>query len=182
MSGRRRSAGDPTSRRALVSAGVEADKVRLMLQEMLQSLNPREAGVLSMRWGLKDGQWKMLDEVGRAYDVSRERIRQIEWRALEKLRQEVIDSPLLVMDGGQVVGFVDVRRAGASPSPIDLRGSVVWCPQCHQRQFLAESGISTFENPGTGGRRRKYCSNACRQAAYRVRRAAAEGDHPASSL
>jgi hypothetical protein len=175
MSGRRGSPSDPTSRRALESAGVEADQIRPMLEKMLQSLEPLEAGVLAMRWGLADGQFKTMDEVGKHFYVARERIRQIERRALEKLREEVSGSPLLVMDGGQVVGFVDVRRAGASPSPIDLRGSVVWCPQCHQRQFLVESGISSFGSPGTGGRRRKYCSNACRQAAYRARRAEGEG-------
>ena len=49
-----------------------------MIQEMLQpSLNPREAGVLAMRWGLKDGQPKTLDEVGRHFNVSRERIREM---------------------------------------------------------------------------------------------------------
>ena len=170
MSGRRGSPSDPTSRRAVVSAGVEADIARLMIQEMLQSINTREAGVLAMRWGLKDGQPKTLDEVGRAYDVSRERIRKIERRGLEKLRQRVSSSPLLVMDGGHVVGFVDVVRAGASPSPIGPEGKLVWCPQCHQRQFLPEIGLST------GGRRRKYCSNACRQAAYRARRAGAQSN------
>lgn len=167
MSGQHGSPSDPTSRRALVSAAIEADKARSMLQEMLQRLSPREAGVLAMRWGLKDGQPKTLDEVGRAYDVSRERIREIERRALEKLRQEVSDSPLLVMDDGQVVGFVDVRRSGDRPSSIGPEGDLIWCPQCKQRQFLPQGYW-------TNGRTRKYCSNACRQAAYRARRAADE--------
>jgi hypothetical protein len=167
MSGRRGSPDDPTSRRALVSAAIEADRVRPMLQEILQQLNPREAGVLTMRWGLKDGQPKTLAEIGRHYDVTRERIRQIERTALEKLRQKVIDSPLLVVDDGQIVGFVDLRRSGASPSSIGPGGDLVWCPQCQQRQFLPESGQFY------GGRQRKYCSNACRQAAYRARRRAA---------
>jgi hypothetical protein len=137
-----------------------------MLQEILQQLNPREAGVLAMRWGLKDGQPKTLDEIGRHYDVTRERIRQIERTALEKLRQEVIDSPLVVVDDGQIVGFVDLRRSGASPSSIGPGGDLIWCPQCKQRQFLPEGYW-------TNGRTRKYCSNACRQAAYRARRRAA---------
>ncbi len=166
MSGLRGSPSDPTSRRALVSTAVEADKVRPMLQEMLQRLNPREAAVLAMRWGLADGQPKTLDEVGRRYDVTRERIRQIERKALEKLRQEVSDSPLLVMDGGQVVGFVDVRRSVDSPSSIGPEGDLVLCPECQQRRFLPESGQFY------GGRHRKYCSDACRQAAYRARRRA----------
>ena len=166
MSGRRGSPSDPTSSRALVSAGIEADRVRPMIQEMIDRLNPREAGVMAMRWGLADGQPKTLDEVGRAFGVSRERVRQIERRALEELRQEVSDSPLLVMDDGQVVGFVDVRRSGDGLSPIGPGGDLVWCPQCQQRQFLPETGQFY------GGRHRKYCSNACRQAAYRARRRA----------
>lgn len=166
MSGQQGSQSDPTSRHALLSAAIEADRVRPMLLEMLDRLDPREAGVLAMRWGLADGQPKTLDEIGRAYNVSRDRLREIERRGLEKLRQEAGGSPLAVTDGGQVVGFVDVRRAGASRSPISPGGDLVWCPQCHQRQFLPEIGLFT------GGRRRKYCSNACRQAAYRARRAA----------
>ncbi len=165
MSGLRRSPSDPTSRRALVSAGIEADKVRQMLEEFLDILNPREAGVLAIRWGLVDGEWKTLDEVGRHFNVSRERIRQIERKALENLRQKLSHSPLLVTDGGQVVGFVDVRRAVDSPAHIGPEGDLVLCPQCQQRWFLPESGQFY------GGRHRKYCSNACRQAAYRARRA-----------
>jgi Sigma-70, region 4 len=140
-----------------------------MLQEMLRILGERDAGVLAvnaMRWGLLDGQPKTLDEVGRHFDVSRDRIRRIEQRALEKLRQEVSDSPLLVIDDGQVVGFVDVRRSGDSPSPISREANLILCPQCQQRQFLPESGQFY------GGRPRKYCSARCRQAAYRARRAA----------
>jgi len=137
-----------------------------MLQEMLQRLGARDAGVLAMRWGLVDGQPKTLHEVGMHFGVSRERIRQIEQRALENLRKEVSDSPLLVMDDGQVVGIVDVRRSVDSPSYMGPEGDLVLCPQCQQRRFLPESGQFY------GGRHRKYCSDACRQAAYRARRRA----------
>jgi RNA polymerase primary sigma factor len=61
-----------------------------LLQEQLHSvlgtLSEREAGVVSLRFGLADGQSKTLDEVGTVYGVSRERIRQIESKALYKLR------------------------------------------------------------------------------------------------
>jgi RNA polymerase primary sigma factor len=62
-----------------------------MLQEQLHSvlgtLPEREAGVVSLRFGLADGQPKTLDEIGTVYGVSRERIRQIESKAMYRLRQ-----------------------------------------------------------------------------------------------
>ena len=61
-----------------------------LLQEQLQSvlgtLSEREAGVVSMRFGLADGQPKTLDEIGKVYGVTRERIRQIESNTMSKLR------------------------------------------------------------------------------------------------
>jgi RNA polymerase primary sigma factor len=61
-----------------------------LLQEQLHSvlatLSEREAGVVSMRFGLTDGQPKTLDEIGQVYGVTRERIRQIESKTMSKLR------------------------------------------------------------------------------------------------
>ena len=56
------------------------------LDEVLQTLTPREAKVLSMRFGLEGGHPHTLEEVGKYFDVTRERIRQIEAKALRKLR------------------------------------------------------------------------------------------------
>ena len=56
------------------------------LDEVLKTLTPREAKVLSLRFGLKDGNPKTLEEVGKEFNVTRERIRQIEAKALRKLR------------------------------------------------------------------------------------------------
>jgi RNA polymerase primary sigma factor len=56
------------------------------LHSVLDTLSDREAGILSMRFGLTDGQPKTLDEVGKVYGVTRERIRQIESKAMSKLR------------------------------------------------------------------------------------------------
>jgi RNA polymerase primary sigma factor len=53
---------------------------------VLGTLPEREADVVSMRFGLTDGQPKTLDEIGRVYGVTRERIRQIESQAMSKLR------------------------------------------------------------------------------------------------
>jgi RNA polymerase primary sigma factor len=54
--------------------------------ELLDELGPREREVIEMRYGLKDGQPKTLEEVGKAFNVTRERIRQIETRTLARLR------------------------------------------------------------------------------------------------
>jgi RNA polymerase primary sigma factor len=56
------------------------------LQSVLDTLSEREAGVVSMRFGLTDGQPKTLDEIGKVYGVTRERIRQIESKTMSKLR------------------------------------------------------------------------------------------------
>ncbi|PST47135.1 RNA polymerase sigma factor [Bifidobacterium sp. UTCIF-37] len=61
-----------------------------LLQEqfksVLETLSPRESGVIKMRYGLEDGQPKTLDDIGRVYGVTRERIRQIESKTMSKLR------------------------------------------------------------------------------------------------
>lgn len=55
-------------------------------RQILSTLGPREAGVIKMRYGLEDGQLKTLDDIGRKYGVTRERIRQIESKTMSKLR------------------------------------------------------------------------------------------------
>ena len=56
------------------------------LEEVMSTLTPREAKVLKLRFGLEDGKTRTLEEVGREFQVTRERIRQIEAKALRKLR------------------------------------------------------------------------------------------------
>lgn len=56
------------------------------IDEVLETLNPREQRVLALRFGLRDGRTRTLEEVGREFGVTRERIRQIEAKALRKLR------------------------------------------------------------------------------------------------
>ncbi|MDW8180322.1 sigma-70 family RNA polymerase sigma factor [Thermoflexus sp.] len=60
--------------------------LREQLREILDTLPERERQVLEVRFGLKDGQWRTLDEVGQMFGLTRERIRQIESKALRKLR------------------------------------------------------------------------------------------------
>ena len=56
------------------------------LAEVMNTLTPREAKVLKLRFGLEDGRARTLEEVGKEFEVTRERIRQIEAKALRKLR------------------------------------------------------------------------------------------------
>jgi RNA polymerase primary sigma factor len=66
---------------------VDQHLLRERIGEVLRSLTPREREVIELRFGLKDGQPRTLEEVARAYGITRERIRQIEARGLLKLRQ-----------------------------------------------------------------------------------------------
>jgi RNA polymerase primary sigma factor len=61
--------------------------LRDQLRHILVDLSPREQKILSMRFGLDDGVTHTLEEVGKEFNVTRERIRQIEAKALEKLRE-----------------------------------------------------------------------------------------------
>jgi RNA polymerase primary sigma factor len=61
--------------------------IKSILNEALEDLPPKERNVIELRFGLKDGEPKTLEEVGKIFGVTRERIRQIEIKILEKLRQ-----------------------------------------------------------------------------------------------
>jgi RNA polymerase primary sigma factor len=63
-----------------------AQLLREQVQEVLNSLTDRESRVLKLRFGLEDGRTRTLEEVGREFGVTRERIRQIEAKAIRKLR------------------------------------------------------------------------------------------------
>ncbi len=65
---------------------VAKNLLREDLESVLDTLNPRERDVLKLRYGLDDGRMKTLEEIGQIFNVTRERIRQIEAKALRKLR------------------------------------------------------------------------------------------------
>ncbi len=69
--------------------------LREQLEQLLHQLNPREREVLKLRFGLDDGYPRTLEEVGQQFQVTRERIRQIEAKALKKLRHPSRSRPLL---------------------------------------------------------------------------------------
>jgi len=79
--------GDPDA--ASPSQTVDHHLLRERIAEVLRSLTPREREVIELRFGLRDGRTRTLDEVARCYGITRERIRQIEARGLLKLRQPV---------------------------------------------------------------------------------------------
>jgi RNA polymerase primary sigma factor len=77
--------GDPSSNHP--GQLVDQHLLRERINEVLRSLAPREREVIELRFGLRDGQPRTLDEVAKMYGITRERIRQIEARGLLKLRQ-----------------------------------------------------------------------------------------------
>lgn len=68
-------------------AYVSQESLSTELDKILQTLRPRERDVLKLRFGLKDGTKRTLEEIGQLFGVSRERVRQIETRAINKLRK-----------------------------------------------------------------------------------------------
>ena len=60
--------------------------LRELIEQVLEALTPREKSVLELRYGLKDNRARTLEEVGQFFGVTRERIRQIEAKAIKKLR------------------------------------------------------------------------------------------------
>jgi RNA polymerase primary sigma factor len=86
-----RALGDFLDDPSAVNPGNMVDQhlLRERIGEVLRSLTPREREVIELRFGLKDGHPRTLDEVAKCYGITRERIRQIEARSLIKLRQPV---------------------------------------------------------------------------------------------
>ncbi|MCH5285688.1 MAG: RNA polymerase sigma factor RpoD, partial [Akkermansiaceae bacterium] len=83
--------------------GAAFNSLREKLLVVLNTLNERERAVIEQRFGLKDGNPRTLEEVGRQFNVTRERIRQIEAKALRKLRH-----PTRI---GQIKGFLDTSAS-----------------------------------------------------------------------
>ena len=81
-----RIAQDPVSLETPIGEAASHTLLKEQLNEVLSTLTDREAKVLKLRFGLEDGKARTLEEVGQRFDVTRERIRQIEAKALRKLR------------------------------------------------------------------------------------------------
>lgn len=81
---------------------MERDQLKLGLEEALQTLTPREAKVLRMRFGIGLGTDHTLEEIGNQFDVTRERIRQIEAKALQKLKTSMKTAKLRSFYEGKI--------------------------------------------------------------------------------
>tara|TARA_Y100001978_G_C23620089_1_gene398015 strand:+ start:84 stop:404 length:321 start_codon:yes stop_codon:yes gene_type:complete len=86
---------------------MQHDHLRERLDDAMRVLDSREREILRLRFGLADGSSKTLDEVGKIFSVSRERIRQIECRAMDKLKEPEQAGRLKVFLGDPSVN--DVR-------------------------------------------------------------------------
>jgi RNA polymerase primary sigma factor len=75
-------------------ANTEEQLMRQDLNRMLSQLTPRERDIMHLRYGLEDGRQRTLEEVGRLFNITRERVRQIEHKAFRKLRQPAWSSKL----------------------------------------------------------------------------------------
>lgn len=92
---------------------------------MLEYLTPRERKIIEMRFGLKDGIGHTLEEVGKEFNVTRERIRQIEAKVLQKLR----DHPR-----SACIRENSPMKAGAFASPSFMSGKL--CPECRKGSLV----------------------------------------------
>jgi RNA polymerase primary sigma factor len=75
-------------------SNTEEELMRQDLNRMLSQLTPRERDIMHLRYGLEDGRQRTLEEVGRLFNITRERVRQIEHKAFRKLRQPAWSSRL----------------------------------------------------------------------------------------
>jgi RNA polymerase primary sigma factor len=75
-------------------SNTEEELMRQDLNRMLSQLTPRERDIMHLRYGLADGRQRTLEEVGRLFNITRERVRQIEHKAFRKLRQPAWSSKL----------------------------------------------------------------------------------------
>lgn len=111
---------------------------------LLRTLSPREEKIIKMRFGLEDGSNKTLEEVGQSFAVSRERIRQIEARALRKLRHpsrfDTIVPPRTVV---QEVVYICSRCAARSKED-DMENDIdTWPLSVRAYNALKNNGIRT---------------------------------------
>ena len=93
--------------------GAEAERrlLKRRIAEVLQELPPRDRGVIELRFGLRDGRPRTLEEVARVFGVTRERVRQLEQRGLARLRVPVRRDRLA--DFAEAEDFRVTRARGA---------------------------------------------------------------------
>ncbi|MDP9848146.1 sigma factor-like helix-turn-helix DNA-binding protein [Streptosporangium lutulentum] len=163
MTRRRRTINDPVSRLALDEGP--------LLASLLETLPQRELDAVCMAFGITTDPPMSLREIGRLYGVSNNEIWRILKKAFDTLSHPSRSSVLRVMEEGEAVDIIDVWRmpkTSAVGVTVPQATDIIWCSHCRERRFA--SANLAFG----GGRPRKYCSNRCRQAAYRARRTRAD--------
>lgn len=107
---------------------VEKSMLRDDLENVINSLSPRERDVVRMRYGLDDGRIKTLEEIGQIFSVTRERVRQIEAKAIRKLRQPYRSS--ILRDYVLASLSVNDKILNSNPSGYSTskQGSLHWAP------------------------------------------------------
>ena len=115
----------PDHRECHPSIELDQGLLRERIEEVLQGLSWREREIIKLRYGLGDGHCYTLDEVGKIFAVTRERIRQIEHRAMRKLQDPLAARKLTgFLENADLFESVRRRRrpgAGAGPRAIDRR-------------------------------------------------------------
>jgi hypothetical protein len=152
MSRTRTAASDPTAQTYLGFEKID------QLLDALTNIGLREASMIALRYGIDDGQPKTLREIGYIYGVSRKRVAEIISRGIADLRNPPTIPPHW--------------RAGQNfYSFTILADNRDWCLHCRKVALVPKNE----SNGARAGRARRYCSDACRQAAYRTRKALADG-------
>jgi hypothetical protein len=150
---------------------VKADEayMREQVEKLLDSLNPREADVVKMRYGLIDGQQRTLEEIGVAFRVTRERVRQIEARALHKIKQpyrchklrdhvNVNREVISVFGYRSEVGAEEPEPFVAPPTPARGRGARRASGSASAGAGV-EAGVLVSAGGAAAGRRRRSTSS-----------------------
>ncbi len=113
---------EDTNNTAPIEAAMQAG-LRDVVKDILDSLTPREAKVLRMRFGIEMSTDHTLEEVGKQFDVTRERIRQIEAKAIRKLKHPSRSDKLQHLPGQPVTDCMEGRGSEAAWPPPALHFS-----------------------------------------------------------
>jgi sigma-70-like protein/pentapeptide repeat protein len=185
---------DNTSRRATTELFF-AETVS-EIKAVLGTLSEREAGVMRLRFGLHDGAPRTLDEIGQVYGVTRERIRQIEAKVFDKLRDperlELLADARAAFSVDDFTVLPDHVQERALQRPVKRpQIEMRFCERhggWHAIRLYSDARPCGWCNclvdgpTNAGGRPRSYCSDACKQAAYRHRQKPASTRRPRSEL
>lgn len=124
---------------------ISSEQLTAQIHAILDGFTEREAAVIAMRFGLTDGEGKTLDEIGKIYGVTRERIRQIERKTMDRLKDEAVSGVLKTfyfgMDGDEVrcaARKSEASAASCTPVETELPASPLRVIQTTTSQSLGD--------------------------------------------